>query len=220
MAWKWVIISLHGALYGFAICALKGTNSYRVMKSGKESSIEIKVIPKGIENTNLPPNFKISDNGSKKRLKFKGIMTMGEANQLLKLSDDESYQEAVEKLYDQTHELISFWEAIERCQEPQWMSMTVQSRVLNLSNSKRDSIKTLHDALRNNFEHYRPKHWEIEIDVMSQITMDVLEVIRFLALDTGNYVPLNESQKKRVRSIIFQCKRLYKQNRKSKGVRP
>jgi hypothetical protein len=155
LAWKWVIISLHGALYGFAICALKGTNSYRVMKSGKGSSIEIKVIPKGIENTNLPPNFKISDNGSKNRLKFKGIMTMREANQLLKLSDDESYQEAVKKLYDQTHELISFWEAIERCQKPQWMSMTVQSRVLNLSNSKRDSIKTLHDALRNNFEHYR-----------------------------------------------------------------
>lgn len=25
-AWKWVIIALHGALYGFAICACKGTN--------------------------------------------------------------------------------------------------------------------------------------------------------------------------------------------------
>ena len=25
-AWKWVIISLHGALYGFAVCACKGTD--------------------------------------------------------------------------------------------------------------------------------------------------------------------------------------------------
>jgi hypothetical protein len=51
---------------------------------------------------------------------------------------------------------------------------------------------------------------------MSQITMDVLEVIRFLALDTGNYVHLSESQKKRVRSIVFQCKKLYKRNRLDK----
>src|SRR4030067_991618 len=28
--WKWVIISLYGALYGFAICALKGTNYHMV----------------------------------------------------------------------------------------------------------------------------------------------------------------------------------------------
>jgi len=26
IAWKWVILTLHGALYGFAICACKGTN--------------------------------------------------------------------------------------------------------------------------------------------------------------------------------------------------
>ena len=29
--WKWVILSLHGALYGFMICALKGTDPARVV---------------------------------------------------------------------------------------------------------------------------------------------------------------------------------------------
>ena len=33
--WKWVIISLHSALYGFAICATKGGNYREVTKEGE-----------------------------------------------------------------------------------------------------------------------------------------------------------------------------------------
>jgi len=32
-AWKWVCISLHGSLYGFAVCAIKGTDYMRVTKT-------------------------------------------------------------------------------------------------------------------------------------------------------------------------------------------
>jgi hypothetical protein len=60
------------------------------MKSGQETFVEVKLIPDGIKGTKLPPNLKISDNGSKKRLKFKGIMTIEEVNQLFRLSDDKS----------------------------------------------------------------------------------------------------------------------------------
>jgi len=47
---------------------------------------------------------------------------------------------------------------------------------------------------------------------MSQIALDVLEVIRFLALETGNYVHLNDAQKRRIKSIVFQSKRNLKQS--------
>ena len=33
--WKWVILALHGALYGFAICALHGAGRVSVVKNGK-----------------------------------------------------------------------------------------------------------------------------------------------------------------------------------------
>ena len=33
-AWKWVVVGLHGALYSFAICAIKGTDWTRVTKPG------------------------------------------------------------------------------------------------------------------------------------------------------------------------------------------
>lgn len=34
--WKWVILSIHGALYGFMICALKGTDRDRVVVSNNK----------------------------------------------------------------------------------------------------------------------------------------------------------------------------------------
>jgi hypothetical protein len=38
LAWKWVVLSLHGALYGFAICACKGTNLDNVTKKTKNGN--------------------------------------------------------------------------------------------------------------------------------------------------------------------------------------
>ncbi len=36
IAWKWVILRLHGALYGFTICACKGTNPDNVIFKTKK----------------------------------------------------------------------------------------------------------------------------------------------------------------------------------------
>lgn len=38
-AWKWAVIGLHGALYSFAICAIKGTDWTRVTKPGTRKLI-------------------------------------------------------------------------------------------------------------------------------------------------------------------------------------
>jgi len=148
IAWKWVVLTLHGALYGFAICACKGTNPGNVTFKTK----------KGVEK------------------------------------------------------LISFDEVLERCQDPNWMNMTVMSKPLQLSEQQKESIRKLKHSLRNNFEHYRPGIWSIEIYGMPKIAIDVLEVIRFLALDTGNYIYLTQAQKKRVKSIVFQSKRILKRS--------
>jgi hypothetical protein len=36
-AWKWVVIALHGSLYGFAICACKGTDYHNVTYPAKRA---------------------------------------------------------------------------------------------------------------------------------------------------------------------------------------
>lgn len=149
IAWKWVVLALHGALYGFAICALKGTN---------------------------PDNVTYMTNRGEIRL-------------------------------------ISFGKALKRCQDPNWMRMTVMSKPLQLTDAQKMSILRLRQLLRNKFEHYIPKGWSIEIHGMPQIAVDILDVIRFLALETGNYTHLKQTQRRRIRSIVLQGKKLLKQSK-------
>jgi hypothetical protein len=138
MSWKWVVISLHGALYGFAICASKRTTSESV----------------------------INKNGY----------------------------------------LIGFWDALKRCQDPKWMSMLTTSKHLTLSNSQKESIRILKNLIRNNIEHFKPKTWLLELHGISQIAIDTLEVIKFLALETNTHVNLTESQRKVVKDLINKSK--------------
>jgi len=143
--WKWVAISLHAALYAFAICALYGTN----------------------------PDCVLSER--KKR-------TMG-------------------------RNLISFKEALGRCQQSSHMLFWVQSKVLTLSSDEIWAIDKLSQTLRNNFEHYQPKSWSIEVSGMPLIVKHVCRVIRFLVLESGNLraVPLTEQRRmKRAFAILEQ----------------
>jgi hypothetical protein len=216
IAWKWATISLDAALYGFAICALKGTNPHRVMKTNKDFSVNIAAIPVELDSKSFQPDFRFVDTPIKKQLKFKGAMSIKTANLLLGLSSDTSYRDAVIDLYEKTHEIISFPVALERCQDPKWMLMTVQSKPLVMSESQKASVTALHEKLRNNFEHYGPRAWMIETSGMPQIVINVMHVIRFLALETGNYIHLKQQEKKEIRSIVFQSKRLLRKLLKGK----
>jgi hypothetical protein len=142
-AWKWVILSLYGALYGFAVCALKGTSLSRVTFRTRKGN----------------------------------------------------------------QRLISFGEAVKRCQDPSWMHLMKNSRHLELSPDQQESIRWLKDGFRDCFEHFIPKGWSIEVHGFPKIVLDVLNVIRFLALDTGNYIRLKESEKRKIKSVVFQSKR-------------
>ena len=150
--WKWISIALHGALYGFAICMLKGTNYDRVI-------------------------FKNKNNIDK---------------------------------------LISLDEAIRRCQSPEYTKMTIASKELVLSNKQKESIRILKDILRNNFIHYIPSNWSIEIHGCPGMAIDILNIIKFLALESGNYISLSDNQKKKVKfyiesgALILKNNKLYK----------
>lgn len=136
-AWKWTIIALHGSLYGFAICACKGTNY--------------------------------------KNVSF--VTKRGERR------------------------LISFGDALKACQNPERMRMTVMSHPLVLTGDQRAAIQKLQSSLRNPFEHYIPMSWHIEIHGMPAIAIHCIEIIRFLALETGNYTMLSRSQRDIIQSL-------------------
>ena len=147
-AWKWVVLALHGALYGFAISACRSTDYENIIRRTK----------KGVER------------------------------------------------------LISLDDALRICQDGEWMGTLYGGKSLELSDSQKDSIRMLKKSLRNNFEHYVPKGWSIEIHGLPRIAMDVLDVIRFLSVETFRYQHLNQSQRRRIKSIIYQNKRLLKKS--------
>jgi hypothetical protein len=147
-AWKWVILSLHGALYGFAICACRSTNLENIIHRTKN----------GIER------------------------------------------------------LITLDKALLICQDKEWMGTLYCGRPLILTARQKYSIKMLKKSLRNNFEHFKPKGWSIEIHGLPGIAIDILDIIRFLAVETFRYQHLNQSQRRRIKSIIFQSKKRLKKS--------
>ncbi len=141
-AWKWVILSIHSALFSFAICALKGTSTINVTIQTKKGE-----------------------------------------------------------------RLISFPEAIEMVQDENRMRMTVMSKHLQLTDDEKRSIDRLHTEFRNELEHYIPKLWVIEVPMLPKMVTHCLDVIRFLAIESGNYDHFSGYQKRKIKSLIFQSKK-------------
>lgn len=133
-AWKWVTIGLHGALYGFAICASRGTDSDSVRKF---------------------------DNKTKQR----------------------------------KNELIGFDAAIKRCEAG------AAGTPLILTVDERKAIEVLKKTLRNNFEHYQPRHWSIELHGFPDLVIECVQVIERLATETSMWVRLTPTQRERVKKL-------------------
>jgi len=139
-AWKWVVLSLHGALYGFAICACKGTDPDVVKWKNK-----------------------------------KGV-----------------------------YSLVGFNRILCRCQTKNGMYPWGHCKPLVLNDSQKNSLRILKTVLRDNFEHYSPMAWSIELHGLPQISLDVLEIIRFLVQDSKSWVGLERDQKQ---TFIIMLKR-------------
>ena len=139
-AWKWVILALHGAIYGFAISACHGTNPDTVTRK-------------------------------------------------------------TQKGHDH---LISFGKALERCQDPTRMRMTVHSQHLVLADKQKHALERLKDTFRNTFEHFIPQNFHIDLHELPQMCLDCLPIVEFLALKTGNYTQLSLNEQERTSFIVHQ----------------
>ncbi len=146
--WKWVIITLHSAIYGFAISACRGTNSDSVIQRTKRG-----------------------------------------------------------------HErLIDFDEALKRCQDPNWMRVNIDYKYYRLSNQQKESIRILHKVFRNNFEHFTPKSWSIEIHDMPTMILDCFDVVKNLVVYSDVGWRLKIGKLRKAKSIIYNSKKVIKKS--------
>jgi hypothetical protein len=145
--WKWIMITLHGAIYGFAVSTIRGTDAESVTTNTRKGE-----------------------------------------------------------------RLISFNEALRRCQNKSWMQYALLNETLILSESQKKSIRKMKDIFRNEFMHFKPKGWSIELHFFIKITLDCLDVIRFLGIQTYSGYRYNLSKQRKIKSLIFQTKKEIKKS--------
>ena len=141
--WKWAVIAIYQALYGFAVCATKGTNS----------------------------RFSLQD--------------------------------------PTNHEsrLIGIWTALEHAKSEEWMPWA-HSIPLTISIDEEHAIQKIVKEFRNEFEHFRPKAWAIEISGMPELFRQVLGVIRHLAIDSNTVTYVDDGLEQRIRTAIASIEEL------------
>lgn len=82
--WKWVVISLHGALYNLAISALKGTSHKNVTIKNKNDSIKLITISEAIKRCQNANCMKIAGNQNVLRLSLEQKESIKILNQELR----------------------------------------------------------------------------------------------------------------------------------------
>ncbi|MDD9266020.1 hypothetical protein ACFPES_03140 [Paenibacillus sp. GCM10023248] len=168
---KWLMISLHGALYGFCVLAVKGTSPTQTV---------YKSLDKVINN--------------KGRLR--------EAREIISKYynvTDETYIDIYVQL--SKGKLLDIYNVLERCQNESDMRMFTDSKVLVLSEEQSLAIGKLVNH-RNQFAHFKPMQYAITGDYDFSIVYPVLEVIRFLALESNNVMYYQEEQRVRVENTF------------------
>lgn len=105
---------------------------------------------------------------------------------------DNDYHKVRENIDFSEIKCVDFLSAVKKCNGLQYFTY---SNPLELTNSQKNSIVWLHDHFRNNFEHFKPNNWRIELEGFPNICVDTLEVIKFLAID-GKHITYGTKSKK------------------------
>jgi len=165
---KWLMITLHGALYGFGVLAIKGTNAAETiykdfsMKKGKLQELR-KTVAELHDET---------DEG------YINIYVQAEHGQLLAIYD-----------------------ILEKCQTESYMNRYYNSKKLILSEEQKVAINQM-IIYRNQFAHFKPALYAIMGDYIIDVVYPVLEVIKFLALDSHNVMYYEKEQEDRVQQAL------------------
>jgi hypothetical protein len=122
----------------------------------------------------------------------------GFAIQVAKGSDDRSVIQVTKKGHER---LITFGDALKVCK----LSLGARA-ALETSKGEDDSIDKIQNEFRNNFEHFNPGSWSIEISGFPEHILNIINVIERLALDLNFYSHINESQKSNLKYVLAECK--------------
>lgn len=100
--------------------------------------------------------------------------------------------------------LDSFTNLFEKIQSDK-MKKNVNSKVFKPTHSQIDCVINL-NLFRNEFIHFVPKSWSLGVNGLSNLVVEVLTIIEFLAFESHNIVWSEESEKSRTLNAISNIK--------------
>ena len=176
--WKWAVIALHSGLQGMMVLALKGSDYMNVIRQDdkKRCTESLSENPDfcgrsyNILKTYLPRTLYIV---------WKGMLTWV-FRQAPKVSDDERRGKSPRN----NLKLIGFTDLYAWIKRNKMLMYTDSQKFVPRGTQGR-SIKML-NRLRNDFVHFKPKHWLLELEGLPTIATDCLEIAEFLAWESGN----------------------------------
>jgi hypothetical protein len=146
--WKWAVISLDRALYGFMICTLEMGNWANVMDYGR-----------------MPRHMK------RELEKLHGDDSTEAYLNSLRIRDE--YLRG-----PKPPPLINFGEALRRVMDPQRPLQYTFSKAIQVTDIEKESVDELHEQFRNTFAHFRPTSWLINELKFPPLLLGAVAVIR------------------------------------------
>ncbi|MCY9007172.1 hypothetical protein [Peribacillus frigoritolerans] len=176
---KWLTISLHGALYGFGVCAVQGSSaSLRVLKTPGKKKIN-ELIPLLSELYLTPDDPYPNDHQA--------------------VLADEHTLALMKRLAES--DLNGIGTILTKCEDPDFMMQNTESKVLKKTEIQNKAIEKLKNY-RDDFAHFKPKGLTIVTDTEEWMIDEVVSVIKFLALESNNVTYYNLDDKLNVESLI------------------
>jgi hypothetical protein len=117
-------------------------------------------------------------------------------------TDSRSVIEIQKRNKKETEILISIWKALGKCRDFGYMKKIAGAKCLVYTDQQEKSIELLISHFRNEFEHFKPKGWSIEINMLPRIAIDALYAIKFLALEANGSVLMDIEDRMHVKQLI------------------
>ena len=177
-AWKWVVLSLHSALQGAMVCHLSGTEQI--------GALTPKCAEKWIE-------WHERDRRGEIHYIKEGLDEFGVPVRRPKTRRDQPPRDRVANAKELFRRLSSQSKRIEPgC-----------GKIIKITSEQEKSFERLHD-LRNNFTHFSPKGWSIEIQLIEGVIPDILDIIAHIADDWWPFRHMSDDERAMLQAKI--CK--------------
>ena len=179
-AWKWVVLSLHSALQGAMVCHLSGTAQLGALTEQNASKWLA-----WYNNNRRSETESMQENIDEFGVPLTHAEDNGEpAPDAYVASADVLF----ERLYCESKRVeVSFGE------------------VISVTEQQKKSFDRLH-RLRNNFTHFSPKGWSIELDYIKETICDVLQVLRLILDDSWTLIHMSDEDRSALNSKFEEIK--------------